>query len=302
MEALKARGLSVRNALLKPEMMVTDVDGYGRTVSISRLKLADTPEEALPEVGALLPLSVRTTAQATLGPDGAPEFHLSGRDASQGRMPFVVLSLVTGNLQALWNAIAPEFNVQRATLSALAFGQGSFRVKVHVDDWGLFSHIAETYNKLAAATYDEGALESLLAQSRPRIAAAYSEYLKAIEINKLEVLGKWREGAAFVGYEGARRARKRIRGFFNAPNKVELIKLRGYLEGWGRKPQHFEFYDIDNGQRLIGSVSKALGAIPLDVEIILGHKVLYQVEIQAVPQSGKPQPKYTLLSFQPIGE
>jgi hypothetical protein len=134
------------------------------------------------------------------------------------------------------------------------------------------------------------------------VAFAYSEYLKALDINKLEVLGKWTDGAAFVGYEGARRARRQVRAALQGqPEQSEVATLRGYLEGWGRQPQHFEFYDSDSGQRLIGTVSKALRSIPLDVEIRLGHRIMYKVEIQAARRGDKP-PKYTLLSFQPIDE
>lgn len=299
--AMKCGALSVRNALLKPEMMLVDIDHYGHVVSASRLKREDAPESALPEVGAMLPSDA--TVALGLDADGSPEFQMSGREAKDGRLPFITLSLVTSNLQVLWNAIAPEFNATRSTLSAVALAKSSFKVKVHVDDRDLFDNIAGTYNRLAAATYDEAALEAILAKSRPTVVSAYTNYLKAVDINQLEILGKWRTGAAFVGYEGARRARKTIRTVTKVVvPQSETIKRRGFLEGWGRKPQHFEFYDTDLGLRYIGRVSKALSAIPMDVQIVLGHQNIYDVEILVEPKLGKPAPNYTLLSFKPYSD
>jgi hypothetical protein len=133
------------------------------------------------------------------------------------------------------------------------------------------------------------------------IAQRYSEYLRTLDLNALDVLAEWHHGIAFVGYAGAQRTRNTIK--LSPPDTASTsVSTRvGFLEGFGRSPKHFEFYDSNSGERITGTIEKHLRDLPLRDEVHLGHRRKYRVEIRSVQVGSKP-PRFTLTAFVPTEE
>ncbi|MGC2443199.1 hypothetical protein, partial [Candidatus Binatus sp.] len=185
-------------------------------------------------------------------------------------------------------------------LNAVAFAQGSLKVQVEVDDHDLFARVAGLYRGMTRATYNENRIAETFSRLPRTVAENYQQYLSTLNVNKLEVFAEWREGkeerSAFVGYAGAQRTRKAFRTIIQTTGVQRWTDtLTGYFEGFGRKPRHFEFYDEKTGNRVSGSITKALRDTPIAGELYLGRRLKYRVEIEHVKSGDKT--KSTLLNF-----
>ena len=298
--ALMQGALTVRDALSKSNLILADYSYSNEPLRVWEVNPSLIPDAALPQKNAFLPISLRN-AQAPDDSLALPEFRFSTpQEPTDHSITFTRLSVVTSRLQALWNAIAPQFNAERAILSASAVTSGSVRIKVRVEDRILFSKIAQSYRDLARAAYDAELLDELLSKIPVNISFAYEDFLKALDLNELEILAQWQEGAAYVGYESAQRTRSAVRSVLEKSTPVfkETASLRGHLVGFTRKTPRFEFYDLDSGETLIGTIVKDLRKeSPFSYDIVLGRSQLYNVHIEITRRGDEP-PKYKLLSFQ----
>lgn len=159
--------------------------------------------------------------------------------------------------------------------------------------------MANTYRDLTRASYDGTQLIEFLADKPARIKKKYSNFLKALDDNKIDVLAEWHEGIAFIGCVGAGRAWQSLEPP-SEDQKVTLLHLIGYLEGYAGKRRFFQFFETEKEKRrLWGTLDKKLLEIPLHEELRLGPTTKYRVEIEELRIQDK-EPTYTLKSFIPL--
>lgn len=302
-EALMRGALTVRAALLKPGMVLVEYshDKDEKLQSAWELDPTQVPDDVLPDVDTLLPNYVMISHPSTLAPNVSAEFRLGTkgtRDIPEHIISFQRLSAVTAGIQHLWDAIGSTLTARPTVLNAYATSRGSLAIRVQVDDKETFSQVAAVYRELTRATYDRKQLVETLSAKSARVIRRYSEYLKMLDENSLDVFAEWYAGVAFIGHAGAQRNRKHIRVPAPEVATPKRIVRAGYLEGFGRSPRHFEFYDPDTGARITGLIHKDLRDFPLRDELYLGHRRKYLVEIESVRVGSNP-PKYTLLAFSP---
>jgi hypothetical protein len=294
--ALMRGALPVRNALLKPEMILVDISNESET-RVWELDPTQVPSKVLPKSGAILPEYVRASFQQRLKSEIAAPFRLGGKGALAKRIPFGGLGRITETLQELWNAIGETLGAQAATLNAAALADGSLEIQVAVDNADIFARIADTYRELIDASYDESNLKEYLGE-KPRIKKKYSNYLKAIDDNKIDVLAEWHEGVAFIGSAAAGRTWQSLEPAVDEP-KITALHLVGHLEGYAGKRRFFQFLELGTGRRLSGRLDAPILDIPVHEELRLGPTTKYRVEIEE-SRIGDQEPKYTLKSFAPI--
>ena len=104
--ALMAGELALRNALLKPDVILVENSHAEETVHVWQLDPAQIPEQVLPKRGAMLPRFVRALYKSDLEPGTPAEFHLGTKNMRGSRIAFSRLSQITSTIQNLWDSIA----------------------------------------------------------------------------------------------------------------------------------------------------------------------------------------------------
>lgn len=304
-EGLIRGGASVRSVLAKPTVKIVDYTHRGQgAIRVWDVDVSLVPETTLPERGAPLPDGVRHHLAKAVA--ARPSFDIGG---GSDRVPFGALSAITGKIQMLWNAFARDLQFDHLTLAAVAFARGSLRVNVHTDNAQLFGTIAERYKELTFATDDSVALQRALKREPEGVAIAYGEYLKAVDLQRVEVLAQWAGNAAFVGHSAAKLTRRAAAGYAGQQSG-ETTKatehFRGHFEDMWRigRSGKFAFYDIDTGETYIGGIDPTLRRRILSPEfrMTLGRSTqLYAVDILVERRDGQAS-KYTLQRFQAASE
>jgi hypothetical protein len=298
-DALMRGALPVRNALLKPEMILVDNLGP-RESRVWELDPANVPSKVLPKSGAILPEYVRASFQQKLRPEISATFRLGGKGMLADRIPFAGLGQTAERLQELFSVLGKTQGAGAPTLNAMGLMPGSLEIQVGVDNTAAFVRVADIYRELIDVSYNERQLVEFLAE-KPRIRKKYSSYLKALDDHKIDVLAEWHDGIAFIGCEGARRAWKALEPPAEE-SKITPLHLVGYLEGYAGKRRFFQFFELgDERRRLSGTLDKRLLDIPLHEELKLGPTTKYSVEIEEL-RVGDQDPKYTLKSFTTISD
>jgi hypothetical protein len=302
--AMMSGALAVRDVLLKHGVVLIETKHGQPEFTMWELEPSSIPDAVLPESDAMLPDYVLGSYETALEPSVPAEFHIAADGLSADRLSFSRLSSVMSTLQNVWNSLAGAIGAQELTLNAVAFTQGSFRVRAESDNQELFTKVARAYRELNRATYDENRLASTLSRYTRPIVENYAHYLSALNVNKLEVFAEWRDAdlnhTAFVGYSGAQRSRKSL----NAARSTVISKigstletLTGHFEGFTRKSRRFEFYDAQAGRAIIGKVDKALRDTPITGELNLTRGLKYRVEIETVLTDDNDKPKHVLRNF-----
>lgn len=306
-EALMLGTLSVRNALLKTEMILVEENRNEVPIRAWTLSASSVPDTALPKVDAPLPRYVRSMSKYELPQDVPAAFHLEAARVSGYQLPFEKLSKATASLQRLWNTLASTFGKPELVLSAVALERGSFKVRVEVidSDRALFAQVADVYRDLARATFDGKRLAEALAKKPQTVSYAYSDYLTTLDKQKLDVLAQWRERddaeerSAFVGYAGAGRSRKSIKFEVAEQPTRETIRRIGYLDSFAGKKNYFEFYESTSGAAFSGGIAKTLRDAAIRGEVLLTHQKKCSVTME-MQQVGSERPTFTLLEFSHI--
>jgi len=303
--AMLSGALAVRDVLLKHGVVLVETKHGQAEFNMWELEPSSIPDAVLPESDAMLPDYVLGSYQTALEPSVPAEFHIAADGLSADRVSFSRLSSVMSTLQHVWSSLAGAIGAQELTLNAVAFAQGSFRVRAESDNQELFAKVARAYRELNRATYDENRLASTLSRYTRPIVENYAQYLSALNVNKLEVFAEWRDVdlnnyTAFVGYSGAQRSRKSLnaaRSTVTSKIGSTLETLTGHFEGFTRKSRRFEFYDAQGGRQIIGKVDKTLRDTPITGEINLTRGLKYRVEIETVLTDDNDEPKHVLRNF-----
>jgi len=303
--AMMSGALAVRDVLLKHGVVLVETKHGQPEFSMWEIEPSSIPDAVLPESDAMLPDYVLGSYQTALEPSVPAEFHIGADGLSADRLSFSRLSSVMSTLQHVWSSLAGAIGAQELTLNAVAFMQGSFRVRAESDNQELFTKVARAYRELNRATYDENRLAVTLSQYTRPIMENYAQYLSALNVNKLEVFAEWRDAdlnphTAFVGYSGAQRSRKSLnaaRSTITSKIGSTIETLTGHFEGFTRKSRRFEFYDAQAGREIFGKVDKALRDTPITGELNLTRGLKYRVEIETVLTDDNDKPKHVLRNF-----
>jgi len=298
--AMMSGALAVRDVFLKHGVILVEMPDF----KMWQLEPSGIPDEVLPEADAMLPDYARGSYESMLDPSVPAEFRIGAEGMSADRLSFGTLSSVISSLQHVWNSLAGAIAAQEITLNAIAFTRGSFAVRADSNNQELFTRVARVYRELNRATYNENRLAATLSPyTRPTI-DNYSQYLSALNVNKLEVFTEWRDNepnpTAFIGYSGAQRSRKSLSAIRStATTKIgsTIETLTGHFEGFTRKSKRFEFYDLESGKEIVGKIDKTLRDTPITGELNLTRGLKYRAEIESVLTSESEPPKYILRNF-----
>ena len=300
-EALFSGELPLRNVFLKQDVLLVEDSHDEEPVKVWELNPSTIPDRVLPKRGAPLPAYVRSSYRSKLGDDVPAEFRVGAKGAPDDRITFTRLSQVTSQIQHLWDSIASTMGAQSLTLNATGLVRGSFKITVEVEDRALLKRVAHAYRDLTRATYDENRLTEILSKVPQVVTENFSHYLRALDLNQLDVLTQWHEDAteigdrtAFVGYANAGRTRHSIKPAKIGETKRAVLTVNGFFQGFQRDSGTFEFYD-DLGRLYKGKVRKELRDAPLHDGINVYHARKYRTEIESILKDAKE--KFTLLAY-----
>lgn len=315
-EALCDQGVTMRNAVCKPELEVIDYidDKPKRSWRISPEQV---PAGVLPVIGAHLPRVIGAFVKENLRlrPRVAvePMFRVAGRVVRGHQITFIGIGVVTQALQRLWSAIAdvelpetaftPEAMDRRhdaTTLVMAASARGSFGLKIAAADSVAFEAIGRRYKQLVSVSPD--AEPELLVGLPMMVLKALHDFLKTMEDHGIELLANWPSEAAYVGASQAERLRPAVARVVRA-NKARNLEaesgstrtFRGYFEGFNINTKKFDFFDSTNDERINGLIASTLAkSVTSDSEVNVGHLTLYDIQVFVSDNSS------TLTSLLPV--
>lgn len=304
-KALNRGQITIRNAVAKNELTVVDVNRSGTAVRSWVVNLASLPDEYLPDSDALLPQFARPAAT----PTGRFAFECEGEAVRGHSITFACLAAVTGTVQKLWSAIAPEYLLDTeardewgsTTLACGATSGGSFVIEVEPRDVATFEAIAAQYKSLIRESYDAPQkIQAKLETFRPSLAQAYSAYLQALETYRIDVLLDVGLDATFIGFDCAARVRPHVvlarERSANVGDRTEIVSAIGYFDGFMKRKATFEFFDVVTGTGYKGAVSQKVLSLASSTDIVIGRRLpKYAVRLEVRYRRGK-QKKCTLLA------
>ena len=200
--AIRAGAASLRSALLKPVLQVTDVDLQGNARRSWMVHFGDSTDEQLPEPGATLP-------GICLAPVGAkqPQIRIDGAGLHDSAVPLRALADIMDSTQRLWNALAQAIEAkptqrgridsglrERALLSAATALPGSFLVESAPADEQLYARSAAELRSLVLASEGPRQLRSKIrttSHTRGLSVLALPEDTRHLEPRGVERMAGW---------------------------------------------------------------------------------------------------------------
>ncbi len=325
-DALITGTQNLRDALLKETVWVVDASHGGKFAQVWEVPSDDIPASALPDHGALVPLAARKhlceiAEKKKKKPAWARFVSLGGKPVVDNLIPFNVLASFMSVFQRLCTALADAIaqtteaagkklewdpgygSMLRAGLTA----PSSYAISVHPADSRALVATLEEYKNILDASDDNERVSLALKRLSRRAAAAYAEYLEAIDDTELEVFTRWDTGSAFVGsYEA-----KRIRSisslqFSRSAQKEPEIRATGYFSGfkYATKSGAFNFVELGTNDKFSGLISPVLKmTFGRAASVTLGPKVIYRIRMipgWTITKLGKKRKRFELLEFTPI--
>lgn len=260
---------TLRDALLKPQVYVLDVD-VDDDWEPRRAWICDgnqLGDDHLPRRGALLPTASRQElAHALPAEADVPEWRIDGPSVGAVGVGFRALSDVLDVFQRLWNAFAQSLSpdgpkasgrpkaevVERTALRLASAGAGSLVLQVNPVDMDMYQQVAEHFEALVRASADPAALAEELARLGPRVQGRYNELLANLARHDLQVWARRPGRAAFLSASIASRVlRDWPQEMKSESSRTEAI---GHFIGFDMDPGSFTFYDELRDKTYSGSV------------------------------------------------
>lgn len=316
LEALFAGGVSMRNAMCKPQLDLVEYIEE-RAVAIWRLQPEEVPEGILPVPDANLPIDDGAPLLARLlgkePPKGVvPVFRCGGRPVRGSNISFGALSGIAGAIQSLWATIANDvlpaprnaeetgYLAESETLRMSGSIAASFGMIVSPEHEEPFRKIAHAYRTLARLSPDTLPSAGL----SPAVLAAYGDFLKTLSDLDAEVFAQLGDAQAYIGSAYAARIRPAIRLALGPPTAEPALPAtitgQGFFHAADIDKRTFIFFDAIANQEIRGKIAKDIAEAlkkPGQEEIRVGNQTLYDVQIE---RSG-PRGKATLVKLYAAG-
>ena len=308
LNALLLGATTVRDCILKDEILVVDTDNSGRSQAEFVVAENALSEDDLPSFRSFLPDEiVAATKQSVV----KPMFLLNGPSIVEHSIGFRILADLSQQIQRLWNAIGQTIlgtatakgsvssHVPNETeLRLAALQPGSVGLQVDVSNETLFSEIATVYHDLLQVTGDAVKLQTMLHTLKARARSAFLDYLKVLQRHDVEVLARWSDKAAFVSPFRATRIASGLEHI--GTEEEERFSATGYFIGFHIPDATFEFQDSsDEETRYEGQVSPRVLSNP-ELKIVVGKSSGYEVEFTLFSWSAGDAPSKQHITLESV--
>lgn len=287
--ALLDGAVSIRDALLKPQVYVLDVHSDGRVVSEWQFEGPALDESVIPDRDAKLPKAVRQALASS--PLQTPEIRIDS--VRTQKIGFASLADLLSSVQRLWLAIAhvreqrPLGNkgrwspalTEKSMLSLSGAAAGSLILQVEPADPSTFETVAETFECLTQASDSAEGLARELNPLGPRVQGRYAELLSHLAKHGLQMLSRRPGGgSAFLASHFATRILSSLPK--ESTKEPHTISTEGYFIAFNTRNQTYEFYDMIGDETYHGSVHPEVFLDNLSVGV--GSGTFHRVEIEVV--------------------
>lgn len=304
LQALASGSQTTRNALLKREVLVVDIDHRDQVTGAWKVPSEEIEEDAFPTVGAVLPMGSRQLISELHPQPTHPEIALEQLSRRSNGIPFKALSQAINVFQRLWTALAAAGEMRargryvagledRAMLYFAEASAGSLRIRVEPSDATLYEDVSETFTALVDAGEDSQQVSEVLTQAGPRVQNRYKELLSTLQRNDLEIMAYSRNGAAFLGPE---RAGRILGAMLNAKDiETTNVYSTGYFLSYSFPERKFEFVDVESDRHFKGDVDADVSA--RNRAITVGEEAMYSAIIEVATthlHPNEPEEQYRL--------
>lgn len=266
---LEIRGLAsgdiaTRDVFLKERVLVLDVSLVDETFKQSwEVDGSLLPEFALPEVGAYLPALTQRYLKELFPFETVAdrELALEQLEAPSTGVSFKALSQTLDVFQRLWSALTAgdalgmRGRYSGAEKSQLSFAQavpGSLRVEVSPADEATFDSALQRFRELVSESSAPDFSAMNIDGWGARLVARYTELLRTLSRNNLQLLATCEAGAVYLSSGKAKHVLSKLE--LRALEEVTLEVGVGYFVAYSASDLRFEFFDEKEDQTWKGDV------------------------------------------------